>query len=81
MKRDETQVKKAVETLGKNANKVENDKSKNVVTLTNEFLKNGHMPKDILNLSDQQVEGLYAQAYNFYQTGRYTRCPSKSPDC
>ncbi|QLH36287.1 MAG: SycD/LcrH family type III secretion system chaperone [Parachlamydiaceae bacterium] len=30
------------------------------------------MPKDIFNLTTQQVEGVYARAYNFYQVGRYS---------
>lgn len=71
MKRDEVQVKKSVEKLGEQVNKAESNQEKSVNLLANEFLKNGHMPKDILNLSDRQVEGLYAQGYNFYQTGRY----------
>ncbi len=72
MKRDENQVKKAVENLGEQINKIESNKDKNVTVLVNEFLKHGHMPKDILNISDKQIEGLYAQGYNFYQTGRYS---------
>jgi len=70
MKSDREQVKKAVETIGDHIQKKEKNE-KNVTQLADDFFKNGHMPKDVLNLSDQQVEGLYAQAYNFYQTGRY----------
>lgn len=69
MKSDEVQVKKAVDKVGEAIKK--SDESKNVNTLAQEFMKKGHMPKDVLNLSDREVEGLYAQAYNFYQTGRY----------
>ncbi len=71
MKSDETQVKKAVEKVGEKINKDESKKNKNVAILANEFMKKGHMPKDILNLSEREVEGFYAQAYNLYQTGRY----------
>lgn len=71
MKKDETQVKKVVEEVGAKINKTEVNHEKSINLLADEFIKNGHMPKDILNLSDRQVEGLYAQAYNFYQTGRY----------
>lgn len=71
MKSDETQVKKAVEKMGDKLKKADRPQDKNVTLLSNEFIKNGHMPKDILNLNDQQIEGLYAQAYNFYQTGRF----------
>lgn len=71
MKSDETQVKKTVEKVGEKINKDDGNKRKNMTVLANEFMKNGHMPKDIFNLSDRQVEGLYAQAYNFYQTGRF----------
>lgn len=71
MKSDETQVKKAVEKVGERINKTETNQDKNVTILANEFMKNGHMPKDILNLSEREVEGFYAHAYNLYQTGRY----------
>lgn len=71
MRSDETQVKKAVEKLGKNINKAGGNQDKNLTVLSNEFFKNGHMPRDIFNLNDRQVETLYAQAYNFYQMGRY----------
>lgn len=36
-----------------------------------EFIRKNFMPKDVFNIDDQQMEGLYAQAYNFYQTGRF----------
>jgi type III secretion system low calcium response chaperone LcrH/SycD len=71
MKADETQVKKAVNKIAGKVNAAESHKDKNATVLADEFVRNGHMPKDILNLSDQQIEGLYAQAYNFYQTGRF----------
>lgn len=70
MKSDEAQVKKAAEQIAEHLKKDES-KEKNVTQLADEFFKNGHMPKDVMNLNDKQVEGLYAQAYNFYQTGRY----------
>lgn len=36
-----------------------------------EYLKKNFMPKDIFDITDRQMEGLYTQAYNFYQSGRY----------
>lgn len=72
MKSDETQIKKAVEQLGKQIKLDTNlGTNQNIDKLASDFMEKGHMPKDIMNLSDQQMEGLYAQAYNFYQTGRY----------
>lgn len=71
MRSDEVQVKKGVEKLGKKIHEVESKKNKNITFLIQELLKSGCMPKDVFNFSDQQIEGIYAQAYNFYQTGRY----------
>lgn len=72
MKSDKTQVKKAVEQIADHIkDNTKKQSNQNVDKLASDFMDNGHMPKDIMNLSDQQMEGLYAQAYNFYQTGRY----------
>lgn len=39
--------------------------------IINNLFKNGMMPQDALNISPQQTENLYAQAYQYYNTGKY----------
>lgn len=39
--------------------------------LSNKILQKGMIPKDALGLSDAVVEGIYAQAYRLYNTGKY----------
>lgn len=39
--------------------------------LGDKILKKGMLPKDALGLSDAVVEGIYAQAYRLYNTGKY----------
>ncbi|QLH36296.1 MAG: SycD/LcrH family type III secretion system chaperone [Parachlamydiaceae bacterium] len=46
-------------------------KEKKEFESVDEFLKEKFKPKDILQLNDRQLEALYAQAYNLYQTGRF----------
>jgi len=38
----------------------------------NKIFKQGMLPKDALGLSDAIIEGIYAQAYQLYNTGKYT---------
>lgn len=74
MKSDEAQVKKVVEKTGEKIKEglpKHPDIGKNTEQVTTKFVQDGFTPKDVLNMSDVQLEGLYAQAYNFYQTGRY----------
>lgn len=40
--------------------------------LSDKMLKGGMLPKDALGLSDALVEGIYAQAYRLYNTGKYS---------
>lgn len=35
------------------------------------IFKKGMMPQDALNISPQQTENMYAQAYQYYNTGKY----------
>lgn len=41
-------------------------------TLCDNIVKKGMLPKDALGLSDAVVEGIYAQAYRLYNTGKYS---------
>lgn len=68
MKSEQNQIKKATEELAKG---IGSDKSQEVEKLAKEIVKKGTMPKDILGMSDAMVEGLYAQAYRLYNTGKY----------
>lgn len=81
MKSDQNQVKKAAQELGAEIGKdsigqtseEETKKHSDAYEKTAErIVQKGLMPKDIIGLSDQMVEGIYGQAYRMYQTGRYT---------
>lgn len=39
--------------------------------LSDKIINQGMIPKDALGLSDAVVEGIYAQAYRLYNTGKY----------
>lgn len=68
MKGEEKQVKKAVEQVGETLKQTEtNDYEK----LMQKAAANAVMPKDLLRISDAQAEGIYAQAYRLYNTGKY----------
>jgi type III secretion system low calcium response chaperone LcrH/SycD len=68
MKSAENQIKKATGELAKDLGA---DAAQGVKTLGRDIVKKGILPKDILGLSDTMVEGLYAQAYRLYNTGKY----------
>jgi type III secretion system low calcium response chaperone LcrH/SycD len=42
-----------------------------LTNLTSKMLKQGLTPKDAMGLSSQLLEGIYAQAYRLYNTGKY----------
>lgn len=73
MKSDQNQVKKATAELGSKLSKdtIGRAPSENLEKAAQQVLQKGLMPKDTMGLSDQMVEGIYAQAYRLYQTGRY----------
>lgn len=66
MKSDQNQAKKAVEKVGE-----ESKNSEAFQGAAKNILQKAALPKDLLGLSDQMVEGIYGQAYRLYQTGRY----------
>lgn len=68
MRGDQKQIKKATEELGQEISK---NASEGYNKVASNVFQKGFSPKDVLGLSDQMVEGIYGQAYRFYQTGRY----------
>ena len=42
-----------------------------MVSWTSKMMKQGLSPKDAMGLSSQMLEGIYAQAYRLYNTGKY----------
>lgn len=73
MKSDQNQVKKSTEEMGAKLSKepVGKGMRKNYSKTAQNLIEKGFIPKDALGLSDQMVEGIYGQAYQLYQTGRY----------
>lgn len=68
MKGEQNQIKKATEQVGKS---VGAEKAQDVDNLAKKAVKSGVFPKDLLGMSDSMVEGMYAQAYRLYNTGKY----------
>jgi type III secretion system low calcium response chaperone LcrH/SycD len=65
MKGEQNQIKKATEELAKSVETESMDKVLKKAT------KMGVFPKDLLGMSDSMVEGMYAQAYRLYNSGKY----------
>jgi type III secretion system low calcium response chaperone LcrH/SycD len=42
-----------------------------LTNMTAKMMKQGMIPKDAMGLSSQVLEGIYAQAYRLYNTGKY----------
>lgn len=68
MKGDQSQIKKAAAKMGA---ELKQGKEKNVKTSTENVVKKGLAPKDLIGMSDSMVEGVYGQAYRLYNTGKY----------
>lgn len=68
MKSEQQQLKKATETIGE---KVSEAKGQQVQGLMKKVVKSAAIPKEVSGLSDAMVEGIYAQAYRLYNTGKY----------
>ncbi len=68
MKSDQEQVKKAAQKIGK---KVGAEKSEEYKKLLARATEGGFVPKNMLGLSDDMVEGIYGQAYRLYNTGKF----------
>lgn len=61
-------IKKAVEEISQG---MEPDQVKQLEKIASKVVGEGVPPKDAMGLSDQMVEGIYAQAYQLYNTGKY----------
>lgn len=68
MKSDQEQLKKAAQEL---AQKLGADEEGSIKSAVKKVAKEAIVPKDMLKLSDQYVEGIYGQAYRLYNTGKY----------
>lgn len=68
MKGEQSQIKKATEQLAKEAG-VEN--AQDADKIMQQVTKMGAFPKDLFGMSDAMVEGVYAQAYRLYNSGKY----------
>src|SRR5262245_6805048 len=44
---------------------------KSLEDLADKILRQGMLPKDAIGLDDVAMEGIYAQAYRLYNTGKY----------
>lgn len=60
--------KEAQESAKKNMDRL----GKALSDLSDKIINKGMLPKDALGLSDAVVEGIYAQAYRLYNTGKYS---------
>lgn len=68
MKSESHEIKKAVETIGKEINK---QASQNMTDVIAKMATPGVRAKDAMGISDQAIEGIYGQAYRLYNTGKY----------
>jgi len=68
MKSEQHDIKKAAQEIGEGLAKT---KPNDIDQLASKTMKRGVLTKDALGLSDQMVEGIYAQAYRLYNTGKY----------
>lgn len=68
MKGGREDIRKAVEEMTQG---MEPDKVENLQKLASKVAGKGVTPKDAMGLDDQMIEGIYAQAYRLYNTGKY----------
>lgn len=68
MKSEQQQLKKETDAIGE---KVKETAGKDTQNVMKKVLKSAAIPKEISGLSDAMVEGIYAQAYRLYNTGKY----------
>lgn len=68
MKNDQEEIKKAAKDMAK---KMGGDQEGNIKDAVKKMTDEAVVPKDMLKLSDQYVEGIYGQAYRLYNTGKY----------
>lgn len=68
MKSDQQEIKKAAQKMAQKLGEKQED---NIKATVNKIANEAVVPKDMLKLSDQYVEGIYGQAYRLYNTGKY----------
>lgn len=68
MKSDQEKIKKVAQDMANQMGAEQEDKIKDAVK---KVANDAVVPKDMLKLSDQYVEGIYGQAYRLYNTGKY----------
>lgn len=68
MKGEEKQVTQAVEKLG---DKLKETESADYSALMKKATEKAITPKDLLNIDDARIESIYAQAYRYYNTGKF----------
>jgi len=68
MKAEQKQAQKAAEAAGESLGK---EAAQNLQKSAKNIVKGAMMPKDLLGLSDQMIEGIYGQAYRLYNTGKF----------
>lgn len=65
---EQKRIKAALNDLGKDLG---NDNTAIIDDLLKKFVGSGSTPKDILGISDEKSESIYANAYLLYNTGKY----------
>ncbi|MGZ4849903.1 MAG: SycD/LcrH family type III secretion system chaperone [Candidatus Bathyarchaeia archaeon] len=68
MKGGRQDIRKVVEEMSQG---MEPDQAKRLEQIASKMVGPGYPPKEAMGLSDQMVEGIYAQAYRMYNTGKY----------
>jgi len=68
MKGEEKQVNEAARKLGE---KLKETTTENYSAVLKKATEGAVTPKDVLKISDAQIESIYAQAYRYYNTGKY----------
>lgn len=68
MKGGREDVRKAVEEMSQG---LEPEQVENLQKLASKVVGHGVTPRDAIGLDDQMIEGIYAQAYRLYNTGKY----------
>lgn len=68
VKGSEQSLKKAVEEIGK---KIAKNETIDYAKIEREMAQRAKTPQEMWGLTDPMVEGIYAQAYRLYNTGKY----------
>lgn len=68
MKSEENQVSQGIEKLGA---KLKESESENYSAVLKKATDGAIVPKDLMNIDDAKIESVYAQAYRYYNTGKF----------